>query len=172
MLGWRPRGWGDGVQICFWTREDDRRVFFPSSLSLVFGEEERDGKRREQKKKNNLYLEQLRRPGAEAVCLSQVEGPEIRVEWLVDLGVWKRKAGGEGRKNRGGERGRAPRDFRERCKKEKKDEDEKREREIKKPINPFFSPAPCRSSRSGSPSRAWRRRMRPHRGRRRAGNGS
>jgi hypothetical protein len=52
----------------------------PFFLSLVFGE-----KQRQREEIFQSYLEQLRRPGAEAVGLSQVEGPEIRVERLIDL---------------------------------------------------------------------------------------
>ena len=52
----------------------------PFFLSLVFGE-----KKRQREEFFQSYLEQLRRPGAEAVGLSQVEGPEIRVERLIDL---------------------------------------------------------------------------------------
>ena len=121
------------VQILFfWAREVDRRVFFfPCHLS--FSERKRRQKRSEQKK-TNLYLEQLRRPGAEAVGLSQVEGPEIRVERLVDLGILVKIKAGSGRKMvsvgvREGEeqhRGIFQRE-RERDAK-KKDEDEKRER--------------------------------------------
>lgn len=152
--------------VFFWTREDYDRQAVSSPKTR---ERERDGKNAESKK-TSIYLEQLRRPGAEAVGLPEVEGAEVRVERLVDLvGVWEEK-GGERKKDEVSVKRTTPRDFSER-ERDAKGTRTKNEREIKR-IKKSFSPAPCRSSRSGSPSRAWRRRMRPRRGRRRAGSGS
>ncbi len=69
--------WGRGLDSLLDTRGPTGMPFF---LSLVFGE-----KQRQREEIFQSYLEQLRRPGAEAVGLSQVEGPEIRVERLIDL---------------------------------------------------------------------------------------
>lgn len=68
---------GRGLDSLLDTRGPTGMPFF---LSLVFGE-----KKRQREEFFQSYLEQLRRPGAEAVGLSQVEGPEIRVERLIDL---------------------------------------------------------------------------------------
>lgn len=73
------------------TREDDRRRF------SSFSEKRREKTSREEEKSISLvsYLEQLRRPGAEAVGLAQVEGAKVRIERLVDLRCFQQRGGGE-----------------------------------------------------------------------------
>lgn len=111
----------------------DTRGLRPASSLFSKNERERERERRQKRreqKKTSIYLEQLRRPGAEAVGLPEVEGPEVRVERFVDLvGVWEEK-GGERKEDEVSVKRTTPRDFseRERC---RRDEDEKRERNQK-----------------------------------------